>query len=86
MSRNPSRHFHQMSVVAPTLEVCLLPHDQPDFTPFSPSSSPSPSFFLTPDPLFWQPRGHRMRPGGSQDRSNLHRGSEVVSVPVQQER
>ena len=47
MLRNRSRRSHQMSVVASTLEVCLVPHSPPDFIPFPPPSSLHPSFFLT---------------------------------------
>ena len=84
MPRNPSHRARQISVIAPPLEVCLLPHEQSDFPPCSPSSSPNASFFLTPGPLFWQHRGQRKRVNGSGLRSNLHRGHTGTPVPVQQ--
>ena len=47
MPRNPSRRARQMVIIAPPLEICLLPPSPPDVTPFSRSSFPRSSFCLT---------------------------------------
>ena len=52
MPHNRSRFPHQMSVSAPTLEVCLLPREQPDVTSSVVSSAPRFAFFLTRSPDF----------------------------------